>query len=55
MRLSGEGRRLLRQLAGWWGVTQTAVMELALREMAERSGVRKPDGGLGEDAGHGAE
>jgi predicted transcriptional regulator len=36
IRLSPEGVRLLRELAEKLGVSQSAVMELAIREMATK-------------------
>jgi predicted transcriptional regulator len=39
MRLSAEARRLLDRLATEFGVSQTAIVELAIREKAKREGV----------------
>lgn len=38
--LSPEGRRRLEELSTELGVPKTKVLELALREMAKRSGVK---------------
>ena len=40
MRLSDEGRRLQKALAEKLGVTQRAVLELALRELAKKQNVK---------------
>lgn len=40
MRLSPEAKRLLVALAQKLGVSQTAILELALREKAKREGVK---------------
>ncbi|MBI3910274.1 MAG: ribbon-helix-helix protein, CopG family [Armatimonadetes bacterium] len=37
--LSEEARRLLERLAEKFGISQSAVLELAIREKAERAGV----------------
>ena len=37
LRLSAEGRALLRQLSEEFAITQAAVIEIALREMSKRS------------------
>lgn len=39
-RLSDEARRLLAALAASLGVTQTAALELAVRQLAKREGVK---------------
>lgn len=39
-RLSETGRRILDALKAKKGVTGTAVIEMAIREMAEREGVK---------------
>jgi DNA-binding PadR family transcriptional regulator len=39
-RLSDEGRSLLAALAQRLGVTETAVVELAIREKAKQEGLR---------------
>jgi len=39
IRFSAIGKRLLVKLAANLGVTQTAVMEMAVREMAKKQGV----------------
>ena len=49
MRLSVEGRRLLRALADRYGVTQTAVMEFAVRAMAEQNGLLGKEGKRGTE------
>jgi hypothetical protein len=41
-RLSPQGRDLLAALSDKHGVNQTAVMEMAIREKAERDGVTIP-------------
>ncbi len=35
-RLSGEGVRLLKQLAEGFGVSQTSIVEIAIREKAKK-------------------
>lgn len=40
VRLSAEGRGLLRRLSRALGVSQASVMELALRTLARREGVK---------------
>ena len=42
LRLSPEAKRLLAALAERLGVSQSAVIELAIREKADREGVRCP-------------
>lgn len=42
IRLTPEGLRLLKALAEKLGISQAAVMELALRRMAAKEGVGKP-------------
>ena len=39
LRLSDEGREILADLSQYYGITQTAVLELAIREKAKREGV----------------
>jgi len=41
MRLSDEGKWLQRELARVLGISQKAVLELALRDLAEKKGVKK--------------
>ncbi len=40
-RLSDEGKQLLRLLAQKLGVSETAVLEMAVRKLAEREEVRE--------------
>ena len=40
MRLTGEAKRLLRALATQLGISMTAVMEIIIREQAQRKGVQ---------------
>ena len=40
MRLSPEAKRLIAAVAQQLGVTQTAVLELAIRVIAKREGVK---------------
>jgi len=40
IRLSAEAKRLRAALAQKLGVTQTAVIELAIRELAKKEGVQ---------------
>jgi hypothetical protein len=40
MRLSQEGMLLAQELAKKFGVTKSAVMEMALRALAEKEGLR---------------
>jgi predicted transcriptional regulator len=40
VRLSGEARRLLNELSMHLGVSHTAVIELAIREKAQKEGVK---------------
>ncbi len=40
IQLSEEGKRLQKLLAQHLGINQTAVIELAIRELAERKGVK---------------
>jgi DNA-binding PadR family transcriptional regulator len=39
-RISEEGKQLIKLLARRLGVTETAVVEMAIREMAEKRGVK---------------
>jgi predicted transcriptional regulator len=39
VRLTDDGKLLLEKMAKRLGVSQTAVMEMAIREMADRRGV----------------
>jgi predicted DNA-binding protein len=39
-RISEEGKHLIKLLAHRLGVTETAVVEMAVREMAEKRGVK---------------
>ena len=39
-RISEEGKQLLRLLAKKLGVNETSVIEMAVREMAEKRGVK---------------
>jgi predicted transcriptional regulator len=39
VRLTDDGKLLLEKMAKRLGVSQTAIMEMAIREMAERRGV----------------
>jgi hypothetical protein len=41
-RISDEGKRLIKLLAQRLGVSETAVVEMAVREMAEKRGVTRP-------------
>jgi predicted transcriptional regulator len=41
IRLTDEGRELLEELARKLGVSQTAIMEIAIRKMAANEGVTK--------------
>jgi DNA-binding PadR family transcriptional regulator len=38
-RISDEGKRLIKLLAQLLGVSETAVVEMAVREMAQKRGV----------------
>lgn len=49
--LSEKARQLLAGLAEHYGISQTAVLEVVIRERAERQGVRLPDDGPTDDAG----
>lgn len=40
IRLSDEGKRLMALLAEKLGISQAAVLELAIREKAKREGVK---------------
>jgi predicted transcriptional regulator len=40
IRMSDEGKRLLEALAEKLGISQAAVLELAIREMAKREEVK---------------
>ena len=40
LRLSPEAKRLLALLAQTLGISQTAVMEIAIRDKAKREGVK---------------
>ena len=40
-RLSSEGKRLLKALAQKMGIAQASVLEVLIRERAEREGVQK--------------
>jgi predicted transcriptional regulator len=42
IRLSSEARELMRLLSAQMGISQSSVMELAIRRMAEREGAAKP-------------
>lgn len=39
MRLSDEGKRLLQEFSEYYGISKTGVMEILLREAAERGGI----------------
>ncbi len=39
-RISEEGKQLIRLLAHRLGVSETAIVEMAVREMAEKRGVK---------------
>jgi predicted DNA-binding protein len=41
IRFSSEGKELLLKLAQYWGVSQSAALELAIRKTAEQEQVRK--------------
>ena len=41
IRLTGEGKELLENLSRQLGVTQTAVMEMAIRRMAQQEKVAR--------------
>ena len=41
IRLSEEAKRLLEEMAGDKGISQAAIIELAIRELAEKGGYRK--------------
>ncbi len=41
-RISDEGKRLIKVLAQKLGVSETAVVEMAVREMAEKRGIATP-------------
>lgn len=41
MRLSEEARMLMKRLGQKLGLTDTSVMEMAIRKLAETEGVRK--------------
>ncbi len=43
-RMSERGKELLAELAERFGVNETAVVELAIREKAERAGIPAFDG-----------
>ena len=40
IRLTQEARRLLRLLADRWGVSQAAVLELLIRQCADKEGLK---------------
>jgi predicted transcriptional regulator len=40
LRLSSEGKRLLKALAEQYGITQAAALEIAIREQAKREQVK---------------
>jgi hypothetical protein len=40
--LTPEAKRLLELLAQWLGVSQAAIVEMAIRKFAEREGVYDP-------------
>lgn len=40
LRLSPEAKRLLAELAKKLGITQAAIMEIAIRRLAEKEGVQ---------------
>lgn len=44
--VSETGQTLIRELADKWGVTQSAVVEIAVREKARREGILTSLGGL---------
>jgi hypothetical protein len=48
MRLTGTARRLMQEMAKRKGISQTAVVELAVRQMAKTEGIEakesNPDG-----------
>jgi hypothetical protein len=39
-RISDEGKRLIKVLAQMLGITETAIVEIAVREMAEKKGIK---------------
>jgi predicted transcriptional regulator len=39
LRLTPDGKRLLRELATKLGITMVAVIEIAIREIAKREGI----------------
>ena len=39
-RISEEGKQLLKMLARLLGVSETAVLEMSIREMAQKKGVK---------------
>ncbi|HEX4207251.1 MAG TPA: hypothetical protein VHZ51_24240 [Ktedonobacteraceae bacterium] len=43
IRLSEEGKRLRKLLAKRLGVSESAVLELALRRLAEMEGIKRED------------
>lgn len=45
LRLSREARALLARLAGGWGVSQAAVLEMLLRKAADGAGWDAPSTG----------
>ncbi len=45
-RISEEGKQLLKLLARRLGVSETAVLEMSIREMAEKKGVKVEHGGI---------
>lgn len=49
MRLTGTARRLMEKMAKKKGISQTAVVELAVRLMAEQEGVKDTGGGERDD------
>lgn len=40
LRLSDQARELLSKLAKHWGISQTAVLEMAIRKLAEVEGIK---------------
>lgn len=49
IRLSAESRRILEYYAHRLGITQSAVMELALRQLAERGILVQPEAANARD------
>lgn len=49
IRLTPEAKRLVKELAKRLGVSQTAIMEIAIRRLAESEGVQQEDRNGKED------